>query len=49
MRILVTGGAGYIGSRLTELLVARDEGFFPIPTNPPFSAYGARTREGAVA
>ena len=25
MRYLITGGSGYIGSRLTELLAARDE------------------------
>ena len=37
MRYLITGGSGYIGTRLTEILAARDdvEGIVDVDVRPP--------------
>ncbi len=45
MRYLITGGSGYIGSRLTEILVARDdvEGIVDLDVRPPASPQAKTT------
>jgi UDP-glucose 4-epimerase len=45
VRYLITGGSGYIGSRLTEILAARDEveGIANLDVRPPSSPQGKST------
>ena len=45
MRYLITGGSGYIGSRLTEILAARDdvEGIVDLDVRPPASPQAKTT------
>ncbi|WP_437718015.1 hypothetical protein WMF45_17355 [Sorangium sp. So ce448] len=50
MRVLVTGGSGYIGSAITEDLVARGHGASDLAEiiGPVFSGGLARRREGGA-